>query len=272
VFYFAPGGSPLNAPFPYVMGTYNDVEVCRGLIREQGSELACVIVEPMQGGGGCIQGTPEFLSMLREETKNAGALLIFDEVMTSRLGPGGLQGLTGIMPDLTSLGKYVGGGMSFGAFGGRVDIIDRFDPRRDDAWPHAGTFNNNVLTMNAGLAGMTKIYTADVAESFNARGDALRNSLNAMAQKNGAAMQFTGRGSMMAVHFRHGDIRNVEDATAGRNELRPLLHMDLVAQGIYPAARGMFTMSLAHTEKSFAALEAAMEEFMVSRASLLGAA
>jgi glutamate-1-semialdehyde 2,1-aminomutase len=169
------------------------------------------------------------------------------------------------------LGKYVGGGMSFGAFGGRVDIIDRFDPRRDDAWPHAGTFNNNVLTMNAGLAGLTKIYTTDVVESFNARGDTLRDSLNALAEKHGAAMQFIGRGSMMAVHFRRGEIRNVEDATAGRNELRPLLHMDLVAQGIYPAARGMFTLSLAHTEESFVALEAAMEEFMISRASLLSA-
>ncbi len=271
VFYFAPGGSPLNAPFPYVMGTYNDVEGCRDLIREQGSDLACVIVEPMQGGGGCIEASPEFLTILRAETEKTGALLIFDEVMTSRLGPGGLQGLLGITPDLTSLGKYVGGGMSFGAFGGRADIIDRFDPRRDDAWPHAGTFNNNVLTMNAGLTGLTKVYTADVAESFNARGDVLRQSLNAMAEKLGAAVQFTGRGSMMTIHFRQGEIRNVDDAMAGRNELRPLLHMDMVSMGIYPAARGMFTLSLAHDEASFTALEDAMEEFLTSRASLLSA-
>lgn len=271
VFYFAPGGSPLNAPFPYAMGTYNDVEQCRRLIREQGTDLACVIVEPMQGGGGCIQGSPEFLEMLREETTKSGALLIFDEVMTSRLGPSGLQGLLGITPDLTTLGKYVGGGMSFGAFGGRADIIDRFDPRRADAWPHAGTFNNNVLTMNAGLTGLTQIYTPDVAESFNARGDLLRQSLNAMAEKHGAAMQFTGRGSMMTVHFRTGEIRSVEDSVQGRNELKPLLHMDLVAQGIYPAARGMITLSLAHDEGSFAALEGAMEEFLISRSSLLRA-
>ncbi len=209
--------------------------------------------------------------MLRAETEKTGALLIFDEVMTSRLGPGGLQGLLGITPDLTSLGKYVGGGMSFGAFGGRADIIDRFDPRRDDAWPHAGTFNNNVLTMNAGLTGLTKVYTADVAESFNARGDVLRQSLNAMAEKLGAAVQFTGRGSMMTIHFRQGEIRNVDDAMAGRNELRPLLHMDMVSMGIYPAARGMFTLSLAHDEASFTALEDAMEEFLTSRASLLSA-
>lgn len=271
VFYFAPGGSPLNAPFPYVMGVFNDLDGCRDLIRERGADLACVIVEPMQGGGGCIEASPDFLAMLREETEKTGALLIFDEVMTSRLGPSGLQGILGIAPDLTTLGKYVGGGMSFGAFGGRADIIDRFDPRRDDAWPHAGTFNNNVLTMNAGLAGLSKIYTADVAERFNARGDVLRQSLNLLAEKHGAEVQFTGRGSMMTVHFRTGDIRNVEDAMAGRNELRPLLHMDLVGMGIYPAARGMFSLSLAHGEADFAALEGAMEEFLISRASLLGA-
>ncbi|MFP6749482.1 MAG: aminotransferase class III-fold pyridoxal phosphate-dependent enzyme [Alphaproteobacteria bacterium] len=271
VFYFAPGGSPLNAPFPYVMGAFNDLVGCRDLIRERGVDLACVIVEPMQGGGGCIEASPDFLAMLRAETEKTGALLIFDEVMTSRLGPSGLQGILGIAPDLTTLGKYVGGGMSFGAFGGRADIIDRFDPRRDDAWPHAGTFNNNVLTMNAGLTGLSKVYTADVAERFNARGDVLRQSLNALAEKHGAEVQFTGRGSMMTVHFRTGEIRNVEDAMAGRNELRPLLHMDLVGMGIYPAARGMFTLSLAHGEADFAALEGAMEEFLTSRASLLGA-
>ena len=269
VFYFAPGGSPLNAPFPYVMGAYNDTDKCRDLIRENGADLACIIVEPMQGGGGCISGSQEFLDMLRMESEKIGALLIFDEVMTSRLGSGGLQGILGITPDLTSLGKYVGGGMSFGAFGGRADIIDRFDPRRDDAWPHAGTFNNNVLTMNAGLAGLTKVYTANIAESFNARGDILRNALNDMADKHGADMQFTGRGSMMTAHFRKGEIRNVEDSAEGRNELKPLLHMDMVAQGIYPPARGMFTLSLAHGEDEFSALEDAMEEFLISRNSLL---
>ena len=269
VFYFAPGGSPLNAPFPYVMGAYNDTDKCRDLIRENGADLACIIVEPMQGGGGCISGSQEFLDMLRMESEKIGALLIFDEVMTSRLGSGGLQGILGITPDLTSLGKYVGGGMSFGAFGGRADIIDRFDPRRDDAWPHAGTFNNNVLTMNAGLAGLTKVYTANIAESFNARGDILRNALNHLADKHDADMQFTGRGSMMTAHFRKGEIRNVEDSAEGRNELKPLLHMDMVAQGIYPAARGMFTLSLAHGEDEFSALEDAMEEFLISRNSLL---
>ena len=87
-----------------------------------------------------------------------------------------------IKPDLTTFGKYIGGGMSFGAFGGRADIMDLFDPRRPDALPHAGTFNNNVLTMSAGLAGLTEVYTPDAARALNARGDALRERLNALCR------------------------------------------------------------------------------------------
>lgn len=269
ILYFAPGGSPLNAPFDYIMGKFNDLGHCAQLIRQHGSELACVLVEPMQGSGGVLPGDQAFLEGLRAETEAAGCLLIFDEVMTSRLSAGGLQKLTGVMPDLTSLGKYVGGGMSFGAFGGRGDIMTHFDPRRDDAWPHAGTFNNNALTMNAGHVGLTEVYTPEVAPDFNAQGDALRERLNQLADKHDVPMQFTGRGSMIGSHFRRGEIRNVDDALQGRNELRPLLHMDLLAQGIYPAARGMFTLMLPHGEAEFDALCAAIEEFMESRGGLL---
>ena len=95
--------------------------------------------------------------------------------------------MRGRQPDLTTLGKYIGGGMSFGAFGGRADIMDLFDPRRPDALPHAGTFNNNVLTMSAGLAGLTEVYTPDAAVALNARGDALRERLNALCRKRGRA-------------------------------------------------------------------------------------
>jgi glutamate-1-semialdehyde 2,1-aminomutase len=271
VLYFAPGGSPLNAPFDYVLGRFNDAEYCAKLIREHGSQLACVLVEPMQGAGGVLPGEQAFLESLRADTSAAGCLLIFDEVMTSRLSGGGLQAITGVTPDLTSLGKYVGGGMSFGAFGGRGDIMMHFDPRREDAWPHAGTFNNNALTMNAGQAGLNELYTAEVAESFNARGDVLRQRLNELADKHDVPMQFTGRGSMIGSHFQRGAIRNITDSQKGRNELRPLLHMDLLSMGIYPAARGMFTLMLPHGDDEFDALCEAMDEFMASRSGLLRA-
>ena len=110
----------------------------------------------MLGSAGCVPGEPAFLSALREMTRRTGALLVFDEVMTSRTGAGGLQGRLGIRPDLTTLGKYIGGGSSFGAFGGRADVLDLFDPARPGALPHAGTFNNNVASMAAGQAGLTR--------------------------------------------------------------------------------------------------------------------
>ena len=169
------------------------------------------------GGGGCIAASPEFLNMLREATTRVGALLILDEVMTSRLSPGGLQQVRGIKPDLTTFGKYIGGGMSFGAFGGRADIMDLFDPRRPDALPHAGTFNNNVLTMSAGLAGLTEVYTPDAARALNARGDALRERLNALCRAHDAPMQFTGIGSMFAVHFTRDPVRSPGRCGEGRS-------------------------------------------------------
>ena len=156
------------------------------------------------GGGGCIAAEPAFLHALRDAATRIGALLILDEVMTSRLAPGGLQSLRGVKPDLTTFGKYIGGGMSFGAFGGRAEIMDLFDPRRPDALPHAGTFNNNVLTMAAGLAGLTEVYTPEAAVALNARGDALRERLNALCRAADAPVQFTGIGSMMAVHMVRG--------------------------------------------------------------------
>jgi len=117
---FGHGGSPLNVPFPMVMGRYNDVAATRAQITAHGKDLAAVILEPMLGAGGCIPAAPGFLEMLREETARHGILLVFDEVITSRLSPGGLQKMLGVIPDLTTLGKYLGGGGSFGAFGGRA--------------------------------------------------------------------------------------------------------------------------------------------------------
>jgi len=146
VLYFGGGGIPINAPHEWVLGRYNDMAV------PVDESIGAIIVEPMLGSGGCIPATPEFLARLRTEATRVGAVLIFDEVMTSRMSAGGQQARLGITPDMTTLGKYIGGGMSFGAFGGRADLMERYDPRRADAIPHAGTFNNNVLTVAAGLA------------------------------------------------------------------------------------------------------------------------
>jgi glutamate-1-semialdehyde 2,1-aminomutase len=269
VFYFVKPELPINAPFPFVFGRTNDLDYTRDMLRRHGRELAAVIVEPMMGGTGCLPASREFLAMLREETQACGALLVFDEVMTSRLGPRGLQGRLGVIPDMTTLGKYIGGGMTFGAFGGRAEILDLYDPRRPDALPHAGTFNNNTLTMNAGYAGLSEVYTAEAAEALNAAGDRLRADLNALARTRGLPVQFTGLGSMMAVHFRDGAIRTFADVQAGRQDLKPLLQFDLMERGIYSPRRGMYVLSLPMGEAERRALCAAFEEFLDSRAGLV---
>jgi glutamate-1-semialdehyde 2,1-aminomutase len=268
VFYFRGHGSRLNAPFEYLLGRYNDLEAVEALVRPHRAELAAILIEPMQGTTGCIPAEREFLAGLRFLADETRALLIFDEVMTSRLAPGGLQEAHGILPDLTTLGKYVGGGMSFGAFGGRSEIMERFDPRRQDAFQHAGTFNNNVLTMNAGLAGLTEIYTPERARALNVWGDGLRERLNAMVQRRGLAMQFTGRGSMISVHMTDRPIRSQEDAEKGDAQLRDLFYFDLVARGVWFAKRGMFALSVALDEEDGDKLVDTVEEFAETRAPL----
>jgi glutamate-1-semialdehyde 2,1-aminomutase len=268
VFYFRGHGSAINAPFDYLIGRYNDLDMVEDLVRPHRAELAAILVEPMQGSTGCIPAEREFLAGLRALADATGALLIFDEVMTSRLAPGGLQEAHDILPDLTTLGKYVGGGMSFGAFGGRADIMQHFDPRRPDAFQHAGTFNNNMLTMNAGYVGLTEIYTPERARLLNRWGDGLRDRLNAIVRRHGLAMQFTGRGSMMSVHMSDRPIRCEDDAMHGNDALRDLFWFDLVASGIWFAKRGMFALSIALDETDANKLADAVEDFAQTRASL----
>jgi glutamate-1-semialdehyde 2,1-aminomutase len=116
---FAHGIGPLNVPHDFLMVPFNDVHAVEAAFAERGASIACVVVEPVQGSGGCIPAEPGFLEALRSLCTEHGSVLIFDEVMTSRLHPGGAQARFGVLPDMTTLGKYLAGGMTFGAFGGR---------------------------------------------------------------------------------------------------------------------------------------------------------
>ncbi len=196
--------------------------------------------------------------------------------MTSRLAPGGLQEKLGVIPDLTSFGKYLGGGMTFGAFGGRADILRRFNPFEPDAVSHAGTFNNNVLSMAAGVVGLRDIYTPELAVAFNARGDRLRERLNALAAKHDVPFQALGVGSILGLHHQRGAIRRPEDtwladpaAAARQADLQKLFHLDMLAAGIYLARRGFVALSLPTGEPEFAKFEAAVEEFFEARRGVL---
>jgi glutamate-1-semialdehyde 2,1-aminomutase len=245
VFMFGGRASPLQAPFDFVKAPYNDVEGTRALLDAHSEEIGTIIVEPMQGSAGCIPADREVLQMLRAWADMQGALLIFDEVMTSRLGSGGgLQAVHGITPDMTTLGKYIGGGCSFGAFGGRKEVMRRFDPLQPDAFAHAGTFNNNVFTLSAGVAGLRDVYTAEAAQALNARGDALRARLNSVAKQARFPMQFTGVGSLTNVHMCPGTIRSVRDLERTDRPLADLLYFDMLEKGVWMARRGMINLSL----------------------------
>jgi glutamate-1-semialdehyde 2,1-aminomutase len=262
--YFAYGASPVNAPFECVIGHYNAVEETRALIAQHTDQLAAVILEPMLGSGGCIPATQDFLSMLRKETEKYGILLIFDEVMTSRLDPGGYAAKVDIQPDLIALGKYIGGGMSFGAFGGRADIMDQFDPSREHALPHAGTFNNNTLTMTAGHAGLTEVFTPEACKALNTRGERLKARLNEMFMQRQARMQVTGVGSLLTLHPLGGEIADTEAAAKADMRLKRLIYFHLLEDGIYLAERGFMALSLVLDEPEFEALEASLDRFVTS--------
>ncbi len=265
---FTAGPSPVNAPYDVLLAEYNDAAAAQALLREHAGTVACVLVEPMLGSGGCIPGDPVFLSVLRETTRQAGALLIFDEVMTSRTGSGGLQARLGIRPDVTTLGKYIGGGSSFGAFGGRADVMELFDPARPGALPHAGTFNNNVVSMAAGHAGLTRVYTPQTAERHTARGDGLRVELAQTFRDAGAPFQVTGVGSLLAIHATTAPVHSPKDLGHADPRLLELLFLDLLELGYYIAPRGYMALSLALTPGQLAGFVQAVDAVLHTRAGL----
>lgn len=266
---FASGHSRMNAPFQFVMGEYNDTEGANRLIGAHAKDLAAVIVEPMMGAGGCISAEPEFLAMLRRETSRHGIVLAFDEVMTSRLAPGGLHAELGITPDLISFGKYLGGGVTFGAFGGSSELMSKLDPTRKGAFTHSGTYNNNVLTMAAGIAGLEKVYTPARARALNASGDRLRERLRQACARHDAPVQVLGRGSMMCFHPLRAAIRRPADHAAAPAEARKLLHLELNLSGFYLARRGFVSLSLPLTDADHDGFVAAFERYLEDHSGAL---
>jgi glutamate-1-semialdehyde 2,1-aminomutase len=269
VLYFRHGGLPVNAPFPFVLAPYNDTAATLALVERNRDDLAAILIEPMLGSGGCVPARRDFLLALREAATRVGALLVFDEVMTSRLAPGGLAAVHGIAPDLTTLGKYLGGGMSFGGFGGRADVMRIFDPSSSEALPHAGTFNNNTMTLCAGYRGLTEAFTPEAQIEMNARLDRLRGRLNGLARQAGAPMQFTGIGSMMAVHFCEGEIASEQDTDRGNPAATELFFFDLLARGFYVARRGGIVGSLVTGDAECEGLAAAVETFLEEKGEFL---
>jgi len=266
---YGPVDPPLSVPFPVVKATYNDLAGTRATLRSNSTDLAAVIVEPMLGSGGAIPATPEFLAMLREETRRLGIVLIFDEVMTSRLAPGGVQGLRGITPDLTTLGKFWGGGFAFGAFGGSREMMRHLDTTKGGRLSQGGTFNNNVVAMSAGLVGARDVYTPEACIRLNSSGDSLRLQLTALGRSLGLRFHATGLGGVFNTHWNEAAMTEPSLLEPPTAPLRRLFQLEMIARGFYVAQRGMVNLCLPMTEADINGFVGEVREYLTRHTDIL---
>ncbi|KAL9113236.1 MAG: hypothetical protein Q9227_002571 [Pyrenula ochraceoflavens] len=269
------GKMSINLPHEFVLAPYNDIESTKAVLEQLPKDsLAAILVEPVLGSGGCYAGTKDFLNFLREAATSHGALLIFDEVMTSRLGYHGRGSALGIRPDLMTLGKWVGGGMTFGAFGGRNDIMALYDPR-DGKLEHPGTFNNNVLSMNAGVAGM-KLLTPEVMDGLNNLGEELKANIEKVLEEYGVTKGFklptvpeipnllnkADSGARPKMYIKGvGSLLNVHFSGPEKDTLQALFWHHMLDHGIYLAPRGFVALSIEIGKEEIARFVGAVRAF-----------
>ncbi len=192
------GGVPANLSENIVLGAWGDTDGVAALIREHADRLAAVILTPFRSAGGFAHPPEGFLETLRAVTADEGVLLLFDEVISLRLGMGGAQDRYGVVPDMTALGKLIGGGLPVGAFGGRADIMAVTDPLGDMKVALAGTFNANPMTAAAGVAGLG-LLTPEAYDRIDHRGRALREGLSAAVAERGLPLRVEGGGSLLSL-------------------------------------------------------------------------
>ena len=238
---------------------YNDSEAVRAAFAELGPQIACVIVEPIAGNMNMVPPVPGFLETLRDECTQAGALLIFDEVMTGfRVAKGGAQAVFGIEPDLTTLGKIVGGGMPAAAFGGRADIMASIAP--DGPVYQAGTLAGNPVAMAAGLATLEQIDRPGFYESLSNKTQQLTDGLLAAAADTGVTISTENEGGMFGLVFTDdGPVRSYAQVAAADVERFKKFFHGMLDEGVYlaPSAFEAGFVSAAHTDDNIAATIAA---------------
>ena len=228
---------------------FNDTEVARTILEEHQDELAAVIVEPVMGSVGMLPASPEFLTMLREFTQANSIVLIFDEVISFRVAEGGSQQYYGITPDLTSLGKIIGGGFAVGAFGGRRDIMDLYDPTIGPKVSHAGTFNANPITMLAGAVTLEQL-TPEVYRNLAESTEVLRQGVRDCCAQLEIPVQVTGLGSLFGIHFTERPLRNYRDIATEDAKFREQVFLGLMNEGILTASNlvGALSTEISQTE------------------------
>ena len=234
-----------------LVAPFNNLAAMASVMAENEGQIAAIIVEPMLGAGGVVPAADNYLRGLRELADKYGALLIFDEVITFRLSSGGMQETENVKPDLTALGKIIGGGFAVGAFGGRREIMEVFNPENSDSISHSGTFNGNHVTMAAGLVTL-ELYDSVAVTRLNKMGERMRNGFSGAFTSNGIKAQVTGIGSVIGVHWSDEIIVNGGDVVRGAKKsgnLSQLLHLELLNQGIFSSSRGMYILSTPMAEE-----------------------
>ena len=225
-------GQPPRVAQDVIVLPYNDLEGCQRIISEHKEELGCVIMEAVASAFGYTPANPDFLEGIRRLTQELDILLIFDEVQSFRVAPGGAQEHYGVIPDLTALGKTIGGGMPVGAFGGRQDIMSLFDPSGGKAgMAHSGTFNANPMTMVAGETTMNQL-TPEVYERLDGLGDMLREKLRAVFDELEVPAQVTGIASLFGIHFTSDEISDYRSVLRGDQEMKKALFTGLLNEDV----------------------------------------
>lgn len=244
------GGTPMSVLGEVIVIPFNQTREAERILTRHAHELACVLVDPMPNRAGLIPATPEFLNMLRGVTHDTGMLLVFDEVISFRLGHGGAQGIAGVIPDMTTLGKIIGGGFPIGAVAGKAEVMAVFDPRRGKPLaPHGGTFNANPISMVAGAAAM-ELMTPQAFEKLNALGDKARQGVERAFAECGVDGQVTGGGSLMRIHMTSAPLVDYRSALASEAQKAGLAALvDFMrANGILMAGTGLCALSTAMGE------------------------
>ena len=235
-------GTPDWALDQVIVLPFNNPDAAERIIRREKSQLAAVILEPIIGAGGVIPATIEFLQRLRDVTRELGILLIFDEVISLRVAPGGAQQLYDVTPDLTTLGKIIGGGLPVAAFGGRADVMEMLDPRREPNIAQGGTYNGNPLGMAAGLAAMTEL-TPDVYDDLNRKGARVCEQLTEVFASHHVPVQVNSAGSLLALHFTDKPVVDYRTMAAADKKQARDLFLGLVNHGVLMAPRAMGALS-----------------------------
>jgi glutamate-1-semialdehyde 2,1-aminomutase len=240
-------GIPASFAAETIVLDYNDSAAIESTFAEAGDEIAAIIVEPYPANCGLILPDPGYLETLRRVCSQHGALLIFDEVMTGfRLAPGGVQELVGITPDLTAMGKIIGGGLPVGALGGKATIMDHLAPLGPVY--QAGTLSGNPLAMAAGIASLKKLKELNPYPRLAELGSQIRDTLSDTAAAKGLPLQVPQVGSMFALFFKESPVRHFEDATSGDTDLFNKVFHYALEHGVYlpPSAYETCFLCTAH--------------------------